>query len=296
MEYGMNLRSNTILSLIILLGIMTGCNDEELKQLRQENLEMSQQIKEKDARIDELNQVNNQMEEKIQLLAQSGQWDSLNFSEVTSNDFRNNLERIRSNMTANQRKIQELNKRLNNAQYRSQRYNREIAGIKADLERQSDSLKAVKQEMKAKQQRINELIDSLDARDAVVAGLNEDKEQLKDSLSNLNNVLNTAYVAVYPKKELKEKDIIIKKGGFLGFIGKTFVLNPDFPRSGFKKMNIASESTITINTKVNKVELLTPHPESAYKLEKAEEQNKTILTITDSDQFWRGSNHLVGMY
>jgi len=104
--------------------------------------------------------------------------------------------------------------------------------------------------------------------------------------------LNTAYYIVDESKELKDKNIIDKKGGLLG-IGKTSVLNKDFDNSMFKLINLNQTTSIPING--SDVTLITNHPSGSFVLidDDSKKGNIKTLTITNPGKFWSVSHYLV---
>ena len=114
---------------------------------------------------------------------------------------------------------------------------------------------------------------------------------LEDTEKNSNaktEKLNTAYYAFGTKKELIEKGVISKEGGFIG-IGKTSKVKDDFNKEYFTKIDITNTNSINIGAK--KAKILSTHPTSSYKLigEKMVEK----IEITNAEEFWSSSKYLV---
>jgi len=149
---------------------------------------------------------------------------------------------------------------------------------------------------------IENLQTSIDQKDGEIADLKTRIEGLNIELSNLNtnyqaseasnvekqDMLNTAYYAIGTSKELKEKKVISKAGGFIG-LGKTTKVSEDFNKDYFTKINI--EQTLSINIGAKKAKILTTHPSNSYKLigEKPIEK----IDITNPKEFWSTSKYLV---
>lgn len=100
--------------------------------------------------------------------------------------------------------------------------------------------------------------------------------------------LNTAYYVVGTNSYLKDKKIITKEGGFIG-LGKTKELVPEINKSNFTKVDITSFKGIRIMK--DKVEILTSHPKTSYRLTGKNQSDS--LVITNPKVFWSLSKVLV---
>jgi len=153
------------------------------------------------------------------------------------------------------------------------------------------------------QRTIERLTQQLDAKDKELADLRSQLEKLKADFDALTNTykakeeesasrlseLNTAYYLVATDKELKEKGIIEKQGGFIG-IGKSTKVKASFKRDNFTKIDITTTTSIPIQAA--KAEVLTNHPEGAYSLD-GDKKNINQLTISNPKNFWSSSKFLV---
>jgi hypothetical protein len=149
---------------------------------------------------------------------------------------------------------------------------------------------------------IENLQNSINLKDEEIADLKTRMEGLNIELSNLTtnyqeveaenevktNEINTAYYAIGTAKELKEKSVISKEGGFIG-IGKTTKVKADFNKEYFTKVNI--EQTASINIGAKKAKIITTHPSSSYKI--VGEKPVEKIEITNAKEFWSASKYLV---
>lgn len=168
----------------------------------------------------------------------------------------------------------------------------------------SKKLKVSNAKIDGLEQMVTNLEAQLNDKDAQISDLKNKVEQLNIELSTLNtnyqNVeqesqqktekLNTAYYVIGTAKELKQKGIIEKEGGFVG-LGKTTEIKKDFNRSYFTKVDAAQLASIPIGAK--KVKILSEHPAGSYKLVGTKPIEK--LDISNSDEFWSTSKYLVIM-
>jgi hypothetical protein len=163
-------------------------------------------------------------------------------------------------------------------------------------------LKDSKLKMEGMQQMIENLQNSLNMKDEEIAELKNKIESLNIELSTLNTdykdiqgenelktqVIKTAFYAFGTSKELKEKNIVTKEGGFIG-IGKSNKLKDDFNKEYFTKVNI--DETTSINIGAKKAKIITSHPSGSYKL--IGEKKVERIEITNPEEFWSVSKYLV---
>lgn len=163
-------------------------------------------------------------------------------------------------------------------------------------------LKTANTKISGLEQMIANLEAQLNDKDIEITSLKNQIEQLNIELSNLNmnyeeiamesdvktEKLNTVYYAIGTAKELKEKGVITKEGGFIG-MGKTTQLKNDFNKEYFTKVDASVTNSITIGAK--KAKIITTHPSSSYKL--VGEKPVEKIEITNIDDFWGTSKYLV---
>lgn len=110
----------------------------------------------------------------------------------------------------------------------------------------------------------------------------------KDQLAGMQRAdLNRAWYAVGTTKELRENRVLTKEGGVAG-IGATNKLNSaDLNLDYFKEVDITQQLEIPVNAK--KAKLATTHPAGSYRFEGEVDK----LVITDPSRFWSMSKYLV---
>ena len=101
--------------------------------------------------------------------------------------------------------------------------------------------------------------------------------------------LNTAFYVVGTTKELKNNGVITKEGGFIG-LGQVTELSKTLDQNYFTKIDILKTKEIPVSAR--KVKLITPHPETSYKL--VEGASSIIrIEIIDPEQFWSISKYCI---
>ncbi len=166
----------------------------------------------------------------------------------------------------------------------------------------SKKLKDSKSKITGLEQMIATLQTQIDAKDGEISDLKAQLEskniELSNIVMNLENAeaesssktvkMNTVYYAFGTSKELKEKNVITKEGGFIG-MGKSTKLKDDFNKEYFTKADASQLTTINIGAK--KAKIITSHPSSSYKL--IGEKTVEKIEITNTEDFWSNSKYLV---
>ena len=114
-----------------------------------------------------------------------------------------------------------------------------------------------------------------------VADLKNEATQKQQTINEQDKQLHMAYYVYGTKSELKEQNILDKKGN---------VLKNNFNKNYFIKIDYRYQKDIQLHSK--SVKLLTPHPMAAYRIDEAPDKKKS-LHITDPDLFWSTSKYLV---
>ncbi|MEI6062340.1 MAG: hypothetical protein WCR72_16680 [Bacteroidota bacterium] len=206
-----------------------------------------------------------------------------------------------------------------NAIYQMLQKNRDmVVSLKAKLKKSESGLAGANIKIAELEKMIDNLTKSIETKDAEIAELKDQLgkmnikvQDLGNQVTNLNTnvenlsaenkakqqaieektaALNTAYYVVGTTKELKEKKIIDKSGGFIG-IGRAKNVSKDFDKTYFTKVDITTLNEIPINKKSAK--LLSNHPTSSYKLEGNGKKSVDKLVILNYSDFWSQSKFLV---
>jgi DNA repair exonuclease SbcCD ATPase subunit len=268
--------------------------------------------KEMEAKIADLNQQNQLLE------AQYQQKDSALVAFIASfAEIEHNLKEIRErelnielareeNLSAGDLKarinedVQEINRLLEENREKFKSLNaqlayagRQNAKLKASMEELQTSLTA---KIEEKESQINGLSEELGGLkleisqlNTNIASLQDENQQKEQAIIEKTDQLNTAYFVAGTYKQLRDEQILIKEGGFLG-LGKTEVLNDQASKEQFRQIDI--RETLLFPLEGEAVELVTTHPAGSYRLEK-ENDEKLKLVVADPEKFWESSKYLV---
>lgn len=178
-----------------------------------------------------------------------------------------------------------------------------IAELKSKLRKSEGNTVAVQQmldrltrDMEAKDVQIADLRDELERMNIQVElltsnidNLSAEKEAQAQELDARKDALNTAYYVIGTRKELMEKNVITREGGFAG-IGRNKKLKDDFNRDFFTRVDISQLKNIPVMNK--KAEIITTHPASSFQLYHTGKVTDSLV-IKNPVDFWSVSKYLV---
>jgi hypothetical protein len=170
-----------------------------------------------------------------------------------------------------------------------------IASLRSKLEKSNGKVDELEKmitflntQLEEKDLEITDLKNQLERLNIEVSEITAKYEEKTEESNQKTELLNMAYYAIGTSKELKEKGVLTKEGGFIG-LGKSKKLAGDFNKNYFTKVDITQNKSFTINAK--KAKLITAHPSSSYKIEGAKTAEKLI--ILNPQEFWSASKYMV---
>ncbi len=262
----------------------TSCNNAEKDKnpladsLTGVNGELNGQLSEKEAALQEFvtsfNEIQdnlNAIKEKEKIVTKDAQSADVKSKEV---QIKEDIQAIYDLLAKNKNRIGSLSKKLKDS-------NSKIAGLDqmiANLQMQID----------AKDAEVADLKSQLESKNIELSNIQMNLETVEAESSSKTNMLNTAYYAMGTSKELKEKNVITKEGGFIG-LGKSTKVVADFNKDYFTKVDVLQTNSINIGAK--KAKIVTTHPSSSYKL--VGEKPVERLDILNPTEFWSTSKYLV---
>lgn len=246
---------------------LSGVNGELQGQLSEKEQALQEFVNAFNSIQDNLNEI----KEKEKILATSTSGGDVKSKE---DQIKADIQAIYELMAKNKSKIAKLNSKLKTANTKLQGLEQMIATLEAQLNE--------------KDIQINDLKNKIEQLNIELANISVNYSELESEVEVKTTKLNTAYYAVGTSKELKEKGVINKEGGFIG-IGKTTTLKNDFNKEYFTKVDVSTFTSVPLAAK--KVKILTNHPSSSYKL--VGEKPIEKLEITNAEEFWSASKYLV---
>jgi flagellar biosynthesis chaperone FliJ len=181
---------------------------------------------------------------------------------------------------------------------------KKIAALNAELKKSGGTITGLQEKIAELEvtvkQRENEVMDlklaltnkdfEIDQLNTRVTDLQTSVAQKDDEISKQTDEMNTGYLVYGTYKDLKDRGIVSKEGGFLG-LGKKESLIENFPDSLFSQIDVTLTKTIPVNSK--KVKLITEHPTTSYEMVHEDEKTIAFIEIKDPEEFWKISRYAV---
>lgn len=276
---------------LLIIPFFISCNQKELKQLREQNQQLTSMAKQKDSTINDFIESLNTIEENLEIIKEKETIIAVN----SENPSKSQKQKIASDLTSinnlleqNREKIADLDNKLNNSWYQNSKLRKLTDRLKTEINTKETEIIALNTKVSKLNIEVENLNGQVTELNGTVLALNTENEEKTKELEAKIEELNTGFYVCGSNKELQEKKVITKDGGFIG-IGKTAVLSKDFNTSEFKKIDITKTTTIPVNGK--KISLVTSHPSNSYKVEGVETVEG--ITILDPVEFWKSSKYLV---
>jgi uncharacterized coiled-coil DUF342 family protein len=242
------------------------------------NNELNSKLSEKEQAVQEFVTAFNEIQDNLNTIKEK---EKIVTGSAKSGDVKSKEDQIKEDIQAiydlmgkNKNRINSLSKKLKDSRVKIEGLEKLIENLQAQLN--------------DKDVQIADLKTQIEALNIELSNLNTNYQEIEQEAEVKTEKLNTAYYAFGTNKELKEKGIITKEGGFIG-IGKSSKLKDDFNKDYFTKVDITQATTITIGAK--KAKILTTHPSSSYKL--IGEKTVEKIEITNPEEFWSASKYLV---
>jgi flagellar biosynthesis chaperone FliJ len=181
---------------------------------------------------------------------------------------------------------------------------KKIARLTAQLKESGGAIKglqtriaSLEESMKQYENDIAEMKTNLVTKDFEIGQLNNQMVALNDTISRKDEKisvqtgkLNQAFLASGTFKDLKEKGLVTKEGGFLGLGRKEFLVG-DFSDSTFTEIDITQTKSIPVNSK--KAKLITEHPSNSYELIHENDNQIAYIEIKNPEEFWKITKYAV---
>ncbi|WP_127344167.1 hypothetical protein [Ancylomarina longa] len=280
-----------IIIALLIVPFFMSCNQKELKQLKEQNQQLTSMAKQKDSTINDFIESLNTIEENLDIIKKKEAIIAVN----SENPNQSQKQKIASDMTSinnlleqNKTKITDLEKKLNNSWYQNSKLRKLTDRLRTELDAKETEVTALNEKVAKLNIEVENLNGTVTELNGTVVALNTENDTKTKVIAEQTSELNTGYYVCGTSKELQEKHVITKDGGFIG-IGKTAILNKDFNTNEFKKIDITKTTTIPVNGK--KISFVTSRPSNSYKVEGVDKVEG--ITILDPAEFWKSSKYLV---
>jgi uncharacterized protein YoxC len=277
-----------IIVLALLIPLAWSCKQKEIQGLTEENSRLLAETLKKDSTINLLFQSFNEIEENLEMIKAKQSIISQEtkgnpeLSGNTRDRINEDIQLINELMIKNKKKIAQLNKKLKDANLKMDEFQKTIDRMTRQIEEKETEINSLKENLVKMNFKVEELNKRVDT-------LVEEGHQKDAVIENKTAELNTAYYVFGTSKELIEKGIITKTGGFIG-IGRDKKVMDNFNKTYFTKVDITKLSEIPLNCK--KAKMITTHASDSYKFEGGPKKVEKLV-ITNASKFWEASKYMV---
>lgn len=284
---------------VIIGGLLINRNNSAIDKLTSDNEQLELGVQERDSLVNEFITAFDSIESSLTFINEKQNQLSLAGNEMTVSQKDAIIEDIKLMNTMLEEssvKIEELEQKLKKSGIQLKSFKNKIAGLSKKIEHQNSQIDELKLQYKEQnkqlavvsyekdslQNEVLSILDSVQLKEELIA---EREEVISQQIGELNK----AFFAYGTAKELTENNVIAKEGGFLG-VGRNKMVPNNFNEDYFTRIDITEQHSIELNAK--KVNLISEHPTSSYKLIE-EDGLITRLEIEAPVDFWKISQYAV---
>jgi chromosome segregation ATPase len=266
----------------------------EVETLASKNTDLNELIEDRDSVVNELVTAFNEIENNLKFIKEKRKQLSIENEKEGGADKK---QAIIEDINLMNKMLEESSQHISNLEKKLK-----DSGIK--LNSFQEKIAALSQTVADQNSEIEEFQRIIEEKDFMVADLNQKVETMEfeiakqsDTIASKLNVieqktmqLNTGHIAYGTFKELKEKGLLVREGGFLGLLGQNKTIQENFDDEYFTELNIQETKTIPLNSK--KAVVVSEHPNNSYTLVE-EDGLVSYLQIDNPEEFWKISKYAV---
>lgn len=259
-------------------------NNMQLALMESQKTSFTKQLNQRDSLVNDWLATFDQIEKDLATIKQKENALTLKSSnaELSTNkkeQILNDIKFLNNLLEANKKKIASLNAQVRKSGSTIKGLEEKVASLDATIKQYENDMTVLKQNLAAKDTQIGQL-------NTQVASLDSTVTQQTDKINNQTSMLNTAFIASGTYKQLKDKGILTKEGGFLG-LGRKEMVEDNARDSLFTKIDITQTKTIPVNAR--KVKLITDHPTGSYTMVPEGDNKIAYIEINNPNEFWKRS-------
>jgi DNA repair exonuclease SbcCD ATPase subunit len=275
--------------LLLMIPLMFGCGKHK-KEMEQQQLKadsLQNQISQRDETVNSFLSSLNEIEQNLATIKEKEKLITVNTSakgelkKDAKERINEDIKSIYDLLLKNKKIIASLSKKLKGSNLKIAELNKMIDNLTAQMIEKDGNINDLKEKLAKLNIDVAHLSSNIDSLNVVT----KEKEQV---IEQKTSELNTAYYIMGTKKELIEKKVVTKEGGFIG-LGKIAKLMNTFDKNNFTKIDITKFPSLSINKK--KAKLLTTHPAGSFTIEGKDKAESLI--ISNYQEFWSVSKYLV---
>ncbi len=286
-----------IIAVVIVVGAASAVylysqKQNEVLSLQTQNKDLSVVLNERDSVVNELVDAFTDIEENLKFIKEKRSQLTLESKEAKIDKKQTIIDDINlmnKMLEESSKRIDELEKKLKNSGFELRSFRKKIVKLNKTIDEQNEQIAILKTEIEKRDVMLAELNGKVSEMETEIAKQSDTIQAREKVIEEKINELNKAYMAYGTYKELKEKGLLTKDGGFM-WIGRNSTIREDFDQEYFTELNIQDTKTIPLHAK--KAHIVSEHPNNSYTLVE-EDGMVAYLKIDNPEEFWRISKYAV---
>lgn len=290
-----------VISLVVVIAAVIGTviiynqKQAEVETLTSQNTDLNELIENRDSVVNELVTAFNDIENNLKFIKEKRKQLSIeNEKEGQGSDKKqaiiDDINLMNKMLEESSQHIAELEKKLKDSGIRLNSFQQKIASLSQTVADQNSEIEEFKRIIEEKDFMVADLNQKVETMTVEISKQNDTIASKLNVIEQKTKQLNTGHIAYGTYKELKEKGLLAREGGFLGFIGKSKAIQENFDDEYFTELNILETKTIPLNSK--KAVVISEHPNNSYTLVE-EDGLVSYLQIDNPEEFWKISKYAV---
>ena len=266
----------------------------EVSNLQSENQSVNTALQERDSMVNELVTAMNDIEDNLKFIKEKRQQLSIETQKEGGRDQKqaiiDDINLMNEMLEKSSAHINDLEKKLKNSGFELGSLKKKLASLNQNIEEQNVQIAELKRNVEEKDIMIASMGYQMDTMKMQIAQKIDTLRMRQEVIDQKTDEINKAYVVYGTYKDLKEKGLLEKNGGFLGLGRHTSLQGGNFDDSNFTELDIRDTKNIPLFS--NKVKVISDHPDSSYSFVE-EDGQIAYLHIDNPDEFWKISKYAV---
>lgn len=282
------------LILVSVVVLTTGCNKKEIARLQAQRDSLLAVGSSKDASLVEFVDAFNEIQANLDTIKQKEMVidntakGTMEVKGSKKEQIQSDINYIYNLLQKNRELVAQLSDKLKKSNKQTAELQKMIENLNKMISEKDAQIAQLTDELGRMNIKVQDLTREVGSLNTSVSNLTTETQQKQQVIEEKTTQLNTAYYVIGTTRELKDKNIITKEGGFIG-IGRSKDLKDQLDLSYFTRVDITKVNVIPIMK--NKVAIISSHPANSYKI--TGENTADSLVITNSNEFWSVSKVLV---
>jgi peptidoglycan hydrolase CwlO-like protein len=286
--------ASVIVIIVVFAGVSIYNNKtSEIDSLQTENVNISQELQERDSLVNEMVTAFNDIEDNLKFIKEKREMLSIENQKEGGRDQKQaiieDIKLMNEMLEKSSAHIDDLEKKLKRSGIEMSSFKKKIASLNQNIEDQNTQIASLQKQVEERDMMLATLNQKVDTMSFEIAKKVDTLQLRQQEIEEKTYQLNKGYVAYGTYKELADNGVLTKDGGFLG-IGKHVALEENFDNQYFTELNIQDTKTIPLFT--NKAKIISEHPDSSYTFVE-EDGVIAYLEIEDPAEFWKISKYAV---